>query len=65
VRWKRIDGFVHFYDGVSKEEQAKKALSILFKRKLSKNIIDQESIDENLIRVNLNWMQRKITIISI
>jgi len=25
---------------------------------------DWESIDENLIRVNLNWMQRKITIIE-
>jgi len=35
------------------------------KRKFRKSVADRENIDENLIRMNLNWIQRKITIVSV
>jgi len=47
---------------VSKKKRAKREVSIILKRKLSRSITDWKSINENLIRMNLNWMQRKITI---
>jgi len=62
---KMIDGFVHFYNRVPKEKREKRRIFIILKKKLNRNIINWETIDENLIRVNLNWIQRKITIIGV
>jgi len=51
-----IGEFVHFDNRVPKEKQAKRRISIVLKRKLSRNVTNcnMESIDKNLIRVNLN-----------
>jgi len=57
-----IDEFVHFYSGILKKQRVKRKVSIILKRKLIRSVIEWENIDENLIRVNLNWMQTKITI---
>jgi len=46
-------------------QMAKRAVSIVLKRKLSKNVINWERIDENLITMNLNWIQRKIIIVGV
>jgi len=62
---KMINGFVHFYNRVPKEKRGKRRIFIILKKKLNRNVINWETIDENLIRVNLNWIQRKITIIEV
>jgi len=43
-----ISGFVHFYNGMPKEKRANRGVSIVVKKKLSRNVTDWESIDENL-----------------
>jgi len=35
-----IPGFIHFYSGIPKEKRAKKGVSRILKRKLSKNVTD-------------------------
>lgn len=60
-----IGEFIHFYSGVPKDQRARRGVSILINKKLKKHITDWESIDENLIRINLNLMQKKITIIGV
>jgi len=52
-------------ENIPKERRAKRGVPIIIKRKLSRNVTDWKSIDENFIRQNLNWIQRNITIIKI
>jgi len=42
---KIIGIFVHFYSVISKEKRAKRRISIILKRKLSKSVIDWEIIE--------------------
>lgn len=54
-----IDEFGHLYSGIPKDQRAKRGVFVVLRKKFGSSITDWENIDKNLIRVNLNWMQRK------
>lgn len=57
--------YVHIYSGVPKHERAKRGVSIMIHKKYRNKIKDWEAIDENLIRININILQRNISIIAV
>lgn len=57
--------YVHLYSGVPKKQYAKRGVFILIKRKLKKQITDWETINEDMIRVNINILQHRITILEV
>ena len=59
-----LGGYVHLYSGVSKDRRAERGVSILTKKKLKKEIMNWEAVNEN-ITVNINHLGIKITALCV
>ncbi|XP_072400334.1 uncharacterized protein [Diabrotica undecimpunctata] len=59
-----VGNYIHIFTGVPKDKRAARGVSILIKKKLKNNITDWETIDENILRVNIDIYGHKITMIA-
>lgn len=59
------NNYVHIFSGVAKHKRAKRGVPILIHKKHQNKITDFESIDENIIRVNMNINQKSVTIFGV
>ncbi|XP_072384353.1 uncharacterized protein [Diabrotica undecimpunctata] len=59
-----VGNYIHIFTGVPKDKRAARGVSILIKKKLKNIITDWETIDENILRVNIKIYGHKITMID-
>ena len=57
--------YLHFYSGVSKEERAKRGVSILVKKRYKSYITTSEAVNENMIKLHMNLFGKKLCILGI
>jgi len=57
--------YLHFYSGVPKEKRAKREVSILVKKRYNRYITTWEAINENMIKLHMNLLGKKLCILGI
>lgn len=60
-----IGKYIHIYSGVSRDKRAKRGVSIAIRKDLKRNIKSWESINENIIRVDIKMKGYDTTIIGV
>ncbi|XP_072377962.1 uncharacterized protein [Diabrotica undecimpunctata] len=49
-----VNNYTHIFSGIPKHQRAKRGVSVMIHKKFKHKITDFETIDENIIRVNIN-----------
>jgi exonuclease III len=62
---KLLGNYIHLFSGVKKYERAKKGVSVLINKKWKCSIKNWESIDERILKLDMNIWGYKLTIIGI
>ena len=57
--------YIHLYTGVPKEKHAQRGVSIMVKKKFRRCITNWEAIDENIIKMNINLFNKRLTILGV
>lgn len=60
-----VNNYVHIFSGVAKHQRAKRGVSVMIHRKHEHKVTDFETIDENIIRINVNINQKPVTILGV
>lgn len=61
----KVGNYIHVFSGVPKHERAKRGVSMMIHKKYWRRMKDWEAIDENIIRLNVNIMQRELVIMGV
>lgn len=60
----QVDQYIHFYSGVPKDQRAKRGISIFIRKKFKQSITDWMTINERILKVNLNHFGYRFTVIG-
>ncbi|XP_072398398.1 uncharacterized protein [Diabrotica undecimpunctata] len=60
-----VNNYTHIFSGIPKHQRAKRGVSVMVHKKFKHKITDFETIDENIIRVNININQTPVTILGV
>jgi exonuclease III len=60
-----LGNYIHLFSGVKKYERAKRGVSVLINKKWKGSIKNWESIDERILKLDMNIWGYKLTIIGI
>jgi len=60
-----LGNYIHLFNGVKKYESAKRGVSVLINKKWKGSIKNWESIDERILKLDMNIRGYKLTVIGI